>query len=70
MKTMKKSRFVKVLALMLVLTMLAGFAGCTGGGEEAPSEAGGRTVIYYAASYVTAQVQDAYKEMVKTYNET
>ena len=27
MKTMKKSRFVKVLALMLVLTMLAGFAG-------------------------------------------
>lgn len=70
MKTMKKSRFVKVLALMLVLTMLAGFAGCTGGGEEAPSEAGGRTVIYYAASYVTAQVQEAYKEMVKTYNET
>lgn len=70
MKTMKKSRFVKVLALMLVLTMLAGFSGCTGGGEEAPSEAGGRTVIYYAASYVTAQVQDAYKEMVKTYNET
>ena len=70
MKTMKKSRFVKVLALMLVLTMLAGFAGCTGGGEEAPSEAGGRTVIYYAASCVTAQVQDAYKEMVKTYNET
>ena len=70
MKTMKKRRFVKVLALMLVLTMLAGFAGCTGGGEEAPSEAGGRTVIYYAASYVTAQVQDAYKEMVKTYNET
>ena len=70
MKTMKKSRFVKVLALMLVLTMLAGFAGCTGGGEEAPSVAGGRTVIYYAASYVTAQVQDAYKEMVKTYNET
>lgn len=70
MKTMKKSCFMKVLALMLVLTMLAGFAGCTGGGEEAPSEAGGRTVIYYAASYVTAQVQDAYKEMVKTYNET
>ena len=70
MKTMIKNRFVKMLALMLVLTMLAGFAGCTGGGEDVPSEAEGRTVIYYAASYVTAQVQNAYREMVKTYNET
>lgn len=71
MKQMKKNRFVKVLAVVLVLTMTVGLVGCGGGGEtEIPTTADGRTVIYYAASYVTAQVQDAYKEMVKTYNET
>lgn len=70
MKIMTKNRFMKVLAVVLVLALTAGFAGCTGGEEEVPTEADGRTVIYYAASYVTAQVQNAYKEMVKTYNET
>ena len=63
MKTMKK-----IAALLLALVMTVSFAAC-GGGGEAPAEAGDRTVIYYAASYVTAQVQDAYKELVKTYNE-
>ena len=64
MKTMKK-----IAALLLALLMTVSFAACGGGGEEAPAEAGERTVIYYASSYVTAQVQEAYKELVKTYNE-
>ena len=64
MKTMKK-----IAALLLALVMTVSFAACGGGGEEAPAEAGERTVIYYASSYVTAQVQEAYKELVKTYNE-
>ena len=64
MKTMKK-----VFTLILALLMTVSLAACGGGGEEAPAEAGERTVIYYAASYVTAQVQEAYKELVKTYNE-
>ena len=63
MKTMKK-----IAALMLAMLMIAGLVGCGGGGAEAPAEAEGRTVVYYAASYVTAQVQNAYKEMVETYN--
>ena len=63
MKTMKR-----IAALMLALLMLAGLAACGGGGNEAPAEAGNRTVVYFAASYVTAQVQNAYKEMVETYN--
>ena len=63
MKTMKK-----IAALMLAMLMIAGLVACGGGGTEAPAEAEGRTVVYYAASYVTAQVQNAYKEMVETYN--
>lgn len=63
MKTMKR-----IAALMLALLMLAGLAACGGGGNEVPAEAGDRTVVYFAASYVTAQVQNAYKEMVETYN--
>ena len=59
----------KVFTLILALLMTVSFAACGGGGEEAPAEAGERTVIYYASSYVTAQVQEAYKELVKTYNE-
>lgn len=64
-----KTMFKRVAALSLaVVMMVACFAGCGGGQEETPEQADGRTVIYYAASYVTAQVQNAYKEMVETYN--
>ena len=64
----KKNCFKRVLALSLVVLTLAGLVGCGGGGEKVPEEAGDRTVIYYAASYVTAQVQPYYKEMVEIYN--
>lgn len=60
--------FAALLALCLVAVMTIGLAGCGGKGPEVPAEAEGRTVIYYAASYVTAQVQTAYKEMVEAYN--
>ena len=63
-----KKTFSRVLALVLVLVMTAGIVAC--GGNNTPSGAGDRTVIYYAAAYVDAQMQDAYNEMVKTYNET
>lgn len=60
----------KALALTLVLAMAAGFAGCNDPAEQLPPEAQDRKVIYFASSYVTAQVQDAYKELIKVYNET
>ena len=64
-----KTMFKRVAALFLAVVMMtACFAGCGGDQEETPEQADGRTVIYYAASYVTAQVQNAYKEMVETYN--
>ena len=65
MKTTKR-----IGAFLMAVAMLLSLAACGGGGSgaEAPAEAGDRTVIYYASSYVTAQVQDAYKEMVETYN--
>ena len=63
-----KRRFTELLALCLAAAMTIGLAGCGGKGPEVPAEAEGRTVIYYAASYVTAQVQTAYKEMVEAYN--
>lgn len=59
----------RVLAFTLALALTAGMVGC-GGGPETPPDAGDRTVIYYSASYVTAEVQAAYKEMVRVYNET
>ncbi|MBR1995162.1 MAG: hypothetical protein IJ990_06460 [Alistipes sp.] len=59
----------RVLAICLILAMVAGFAGCKPQ-EELPPEAEGRQVIYFAASYVSAQMQDAYRELVKVYNET
>lgn len=62
-----KNCFKKVLALTLVVMTLIGLVGC-GGAAGKPAEAGDRTVIYYAASYVTAQVQPYYKEMVEAYN--
>ena len=63
-----KKTISRVLALMLVLVMATGIVAC--GGPKTPPEAEGRTVIYYAAAYVDAQMQAAYDEMVKTYNET
>ena len=56
------------MALGLAILMVAGFVACGGKGQKLPPEAEGRTVIYFAASYVTAQVQPAYKEMVEAYN--
>lgn len=66
----KNALFQKVMALGLSVLMVIGFAACGGKQEETPTEAGGRTVIYYAASYVTAQVQESYKELIRVYNET
>ena len=66
-----KNTMRKIAAMLLAAIMLLSLTACGGGGgDEAavPTEADGRTVIYYASSYVTAQVQDAYKEMVETYN--
>ena len=63
-----KKTISRVLALMLVLVMAAGMVACNR--NNTPPDAAGRTVIYYAASFVDAQMQDAYNEMVKTYNET
>ena len=60
----------RAMALLLVAVMAMSLIACGGGGggNQPPAEAGDRAVVYYAASYVTAQVQDAYKEMVETYN--
>ena len=73
MKDMTK----RMLALLLAAIMLLSLAACGGGDDNGtnpggsaadPSANEGRTVIYYQASYVTAQVQNAYKEMVDAYN--
>ena len=61
--------FMKIIALAVSLVLVAGLFGCTTT-PDVPPEACSRTVIYYAASYVTAEVQAAYKEMIKVYNET
>ena len=68
MLTKMKTMLRKMMALGLAILMVAGFAACGGKQEETPAEAGGRTVIYYAASYVTAQVQNSYKELIEAYN--
>lgn len=72
MNTMKKiAAFLLAMAMLLSLTACGGSgdAGENGGeAANAPAQNGERTVIYYAASYVTAQVQAAYKELVDTYN--
>lgn len=59
----------RVLAVSMILALAVGFAGCKPT-EELPPEAEGRTVIYFAPSYVTVQVQDAYKELIEVYNST
>ena len=64
-----KKKFSRILALMLVLVMATGMVACWKQ-PETPPEADGRTVIYYAAAYVDAQMQAAYSELVNTYNNT
>lgn len=61
--------FMKIIALAVSLVLVVGLFGCKTTPDVLP-EAGSRTVVYYAASYVTAEVQAAYKEMIKVYNET
>lgn len=62
-----KKQIKKVAALLLATAMTLSVAAC-GGKDRGSADAGDRTVIYYASSYVTAQVRDAYLEMVETYN--
>ena len=64
---MKKMK--KVMALLLATAMTLSVAAC-GGKDGGSADAGDRTVVYYAASYVNAQVRDYYLEMVDTYNKT
>jgi len=66
----------RITSLLLVAVMLVSLVGCGGGGgnggggEQVDSDvAGDRTIIYYASSYVTAQVRNAYLELVQTYND-
>ena len=63
---MKRNKMKKITAFLLATVMTLGVTACGGKGS---ADAGDRTVIYYAASYVTAQVRDSYLEMIKTYNE-
>lgn len=67
MKKQFKSNLRKVAAFLLAAVTTFSVVGCGGNGGD-NADAGDRTVIYYAASYVTAQVRDAYLEMVETYN--
>lgn len=69
MKRQANAWLRRVLAVTLILVISAGFFGCKPN-EELPPEAEDRKVIYFAASYVTAQVKDAYKELIRVYNET
>lgn len=65
MKKMLKRVAALFLAAVLVLSC---FAGC--GGEQLPAEAEGKTVVYFAASHVTAQTQNSIRALVDTYNTT
>lgn len=69
MKGTFTGKWKKVIAILCAAIMVMGIATGCGGGNNVSSEAEDRTVIYYAASYVTAQVRDAYLEMVQTYND-
>ena len=75
MKSITKRLFTLLLAAILLLSLTA-----CGGGDDTNADPNsgdntadnsaneGRTVIYYQAAYVSAQVQSAYKEMVEAYN--
>lgn len=62
-----KRQLKRVAALFLIVTLMTAVTAC-GGNGGASADAGDRTVIYYAASYVTAQVRDSYLKMIETYN--
>lgn len=62
-----KKQIKRTIAALLAAMMVIGVSGCGGKGGNA-GNAGDRTVVYYAASYVTAQVRDYYLELVETYN--
>ena len=64
------TKFTKILAVLMVTIISISMMGCGNKNPEVPTEAEGRKVIHFAASYVTAEVQDAYKELIKVYNET
>ena len=66
MKRKNSSKLKKMAAFFLAATMAVSVVGCGGGGGS--TDAGDRTIIYYAASYVTADKRDSYLEMVETYN--
>lgn len=75
MKKQKYNLLQKLMAFGLVSLMLIGFVGCGKsnvpfGMEPVPEYAKDRTVVYFAASYVTSPVQASYKELVETYNNT
>ncbi len=56
--------------MLFSLVGCGGGGGNGGGGGQVDSDvAGDRTIIYYASSYVTAQVRNAYLELVQTYND-
>lgn len=64
----KNSGKLKMMAtILLAVIMAVSVVGCGGKGKTS-ADAGDRTIIYYAASYVTADKRDAYLEMVETYN--
>lgn len=68
MRKKMKGIFGKTMAFTLATLMAIGMTGCGGDGGSS-AKTGDKTVINFAASYVTAQVRDSYLELVKTYNE-
>lgn len=68
MKRQIKSNLRKVAAFLLATVTTFSVVGC-GGNGGGTADAGDRTAVYFSASYVTAQVRDAYAELVKTYND-
>ena len=66
MKKVNK-KIKKAVVLFLTVVMTLGVAGC--GGKNGSVNAGDRTIIYYAPSYIKSHMRDFYIELVDTYNE-
>ncbi len=62
-----KKQIKKLVALSLATVMALAATGC--GGKKGSADAGDRTIIFFAASHVTADLRDSYLELVKTYND-